>query len=95
MWDILSFNSFVTQDILIFFYYIFALILPIFLWQLRFRIAKIFNILEGKNKVVIIMILFVLFICMELCLRMVFEAMIGYFDIHNYLNEISQQLQKK
>ncbi|BCD67237.1 hypothetical protein NitYY0918_C0108 [Nitratiruptor sp. YY09-18] len=28
------------------------------------------------------------FLCAELCWRMVFEAMIGYFDMHDFLYEI-------
>ncbi|WP_434658401.1 DUF4282 domain-containing protein [Sulfurimonas sp. NW9] len=34
----------------------------------------------------------VIFLCMELCLRILFEGMIGYFDMHDYLYKISQKV---
>jgi len=89
MWDILNFNSFITQDVLIFFYYIGAVIIPVALYYFREYFIKKFSflqILNGATKFII------LFICMELCWRMMFEAMIGYFDMHDYLYEISKKL---
>jgi len=91
MWDILTFNSFVTQDVLIFFYYIFALLVPLFLWALRLYIIKKIRF-NQKHKLITLLTFITIFLCMELSLRMVFEMMIGYFDMHDYLYEISQNL---
>jgi len=103
MSDFLSFNSFVTPYVLIFFYYILAIIIPIVLWNMRTYILKkvstlkeldtnvkgIFNSLSIKNKIIIIAMFLMIFFCMQLCLRMMFEMMIGYFDMHEYLREIA------
>jgi len=108
MWSFLTFESFITQDVLIFFYYIFAVIIPFVLWQMRSYILKkvqflgdIDNSLKGKfqsldirKKIVVVFIFIMMFFCMELCLRMMFEAMIGYFDMHNYLQGLYDQAQK-
>ena len=108
MWNFLTFESFITQDVLIFFYYIFALMIPFVLWQMRAYVLKKvplfgeidsslkgkFNALDGSKKVVLIALFVMMFLCMELCLRMMFEMMIGYFDMHNYLQGIYEQGQK-
>ncbi|WP_297430917.1 DUF4282 domain-containing protein [Sulfurimonas sp.] len=107
--DFLRFNTFITQDVLIFFYYIFAILVPLFLWYLRPYILKkvsffqtvdkgamsVYKNLDKEKKFLFLLFLFSLFFCMELCLRMVFEAMIGYFDMHNYLYEIATHLKGK
>jgi len=107
--DILRFNTFIAQDILVFFYYFMAVFVPILLWIVRpYILKKIFflNVLEGsvkdyyrtlnaKQKLLVFITFIFLFLCAELCLRMMFEAMIGYFDMHNYLYEISQKLNEK
>lgn len=49
--------------------------------------------LSLKNKRKVWFVFITLFICMQLCWRMMFEAMIAYFDMHNYLYEINQTLQ--
>ncbi|MEN4046112.1 MULTISPECIES: DUF4282 domain-containing protein [Sulfurimonas] len=97
MWNILSFNTFIAQDIFIFFYYIFALFVPVLVWKMRFFLIKRFSFLKeralGKqNKLVLILFFGVIFLCMELCLRILFEGMIGYFDMHDYLYKISQKV---
>ena len=106
MKNFLTFNTFIAQDILVFFYYIFAILVPIFLWIFNLYIVKkisFVKILEKQtkyayqslniNRKVQIMILFIaIFFFLELCLRIFFEAMIGYFDIHQYLFEITQKL---
>ncbi len=99
MWDILTFNTFIAQDVLRFFYYIFALIVPVVLWIFRFYITKRFSFIKKLDISVqqhwrVFIFLIIIFLCMELCLRILFEGMIGYFDMHNYLYEISKQLQK-
>jgi len=106
MWDILSFNTFVTQDILLFFYYIGAVVIPIALYFFRAYLIEHFTLIQAgyeklyafynsfsiSEKKVFWFIVISMFLCMELCLRMVFEAMIGYFDMHDYLHIIAKKL---
>lgn len=108
MWDILTFNSFVAQDVLIFFYYIFALLVPLLLWKFRLYILKkvsffkdindsfmeFYYSLSKQNKIILVTLFILIFVCMELFVRMIFEAMIGYFDMHDYLYKILQQVSK-
>ncbi|WP_457746647.1 DUF4282 domain-containing protein [Sulfurimonas sp.] len=109
MWNILTFNTFVAQDVLLVFYYVCALFVPIIIWKLRFYAVKKFSLsksiddgiknfytsLDTQQRFIVLTVFIIIFFCMELCLRMIFEAMIGYFDMHDYLYEISQELQKK
>lgn len=97
----LTFHKFISQDVLIITYYMMALLIPIFLWQGRKYVLEKIPFLRTKasqlkfqDKMKLWLSFFLLFLCMELCLRMVFEAMIGYFDMHNYLYEISHLLRK-
>ncbi|WP_201333108.1 DUF4282 domain-containing protein [Nitratiruptor sp. YY09-18] len=102
MYDVLSFNHFITQYVLIIFYYIGAIVMPFVLWIARdwivqnISIAKTLNdtlhtlyaSLSKGGKFMTILIAVGFFLCAELCWRMVFEAMIGYFDMHDFLYEI-------
>lgn len=106
MYDYLVFNKFIAQDVLIVCYYFGAIFIPIFLWYIRSYIIKrvlfikdIENLVgsyyaklsaEDKRKVWFVLIAF--FICAELCWRMMFEMLIGYFDMHDYLYEMSKSL---
>jgi membrane-anchored glycerophosphoryl diester phosphodiesterase (GDPDase) len=98
MRDILSFNSFITQDVLIFFYYVGALVIPFVLYYFRdylikkLRVKDFYISLSVTEQKVFWVSFITLFICAELCWRMIFEAMIGYFDMHDYLYEISKKL---
>ena len=95
MWDILSFNTFVTQDVLIFFYYIGALGLPIVVYYYKdyfIRQISKHTSFSSNEKKIFWFVVISLFLCMELCWRMVFEAMIGYFDMHDYLHVIAEKL---
>ena len=109
MLEYLTFNKFIAQDILIFSYYFGAIVMPIFFWYIRtyiirkvLLIKEIENFINGyylqlslKNKMKIIFGFIMMFLCAQVCWRMIFEAMIGYFDMHNYLYEISQSLKIK
>jgi len=95
MWDILSFNTFVTQDVLIFFYYIGAVVMPIALYFFKDYLIKQISThtsFSSNEKKVFWFVAILLFLCMELCWRMMFEAMIGYFDMHDYLHVIAKKL---
>ena len=104
MWDFLSFNRFITQDVLIFFYYIGAVVMPIFLYFSRSAVLRRFTFFKTadetihgffatfsfQQKVMFWVLFIIMFFCMELCWRMVFEAMIGYFDMHEYLRALQK-----
>ncbi len=106
MRDILLFNTFVTQDVLIVFYYIGAVLMPVVLYVFRKELTGRVAFFKGVNdrlnafyatfttgqKTVFWLVFVTMFLCMELCWRMVFEAMIGYFDMHDYLYRIANQI---
>ena len=79
MWDYLTFNTFIAKNILLFFYYMGVLFVPVLLWYLK----------EYLNKKVFIIVF--VFIFAELFWRMFFEMLIGYFDMHDYLQVLSSQ----
>ncbi len=95
MIDFLTFKSFISIDILIFSYYIGAIVIPIIMWLSKSYIQKkialfdrvnqifisLFSQLNFKNRVISILLMFFIFISMEIVWRMCFEAMIGYFQI--------------
>ncbi len=102
MWDILTFNRFIAQDVLIFFYYIGAIFMPLFFYIFREYLIKniaifqnfhqkmstLYNSLPSYLKIFFWIFLLMMFLCTELVWRMMFEAMIGYFDMHDYLYQI-------
>ena len=105
MRDILLFNTFVTQDVLIVFYYIGAVLMPVVLYVFRKelighvaffkrvndRLKAFYGNFTTGQKTVFWLVFFTIFLCMELCWRMVFEAMIGYFDMHDFLYQIANK----
>ena len=94
MWDFLTFNHFIAQDVLMIFYYLGAIIGPFILYSLRKRLTAYLKdkgltfSLSAPEERLALLIYIIALICMELCWRMMFEAMIGYFDMHDYLYEI-------
>ncbi len=92
MWDILSFNTFITKYVLVFFYYLFAFLAPIVLFLTKDYILKKYPKLQRKSKKLTLIVLFLILFFYELFLRMFFEMLIGYFDVHDYLQTISQTL---
>ena len=103
MWDFLTFQTFVSPDILILFYYIGAVIFPIVMWKARgylvqkvplFQTAQnrskiLFNALNTQDKIVVVITFITMFIGMELVWRMMFETVIAYFNMHEYLQILS------
>jgi len=89
MWKFLTFETFVTQDILIIVYYIGVLFLPVLLWIFREKVKNLLHSYQSDNKLIILILLLIIFLMMQLMWRMMFEVMIGYFDIHNYLQILS------
>ena len=106
MYDYLVFNKFIAQDILMVSYYFGMIVMPMLLWYARsYLIKKVLFIQEVENfvgsyytklspqeKRKVWLVSIILFICMQLCWRMMFEMMIGYFDMHDYLYEMSKSL---
>jgi len=105
MLDFLSFKNFISKDILILAYYLGAIITPLFLWRIRLYLARKFyiidkihqmqadfyNTLNNEDKLRLIIFLLMMFIIMEIIWRMMFEFMIAYFEMRDYLQIISIQ----
>jgi hypothetical protein len=101
--DFLTFKRFITADILIVCYYIGALLIPFLLYKTRHylienvRIVRapnnflknIFGALETKQKNYFKVVILLIFLAMEVMWRMMFEMMIAYFQMHDYLQQIS------
>ncbi len=98
--DFLTFKSFISTEVLIFFYYIGAIILPAGAWYLvTWLIQKyesvniayekgkdtIWNSLNKKQKNKLIIFFVSSFIFMELFCRMLFEFLIAYMQIRDAL----------
>ena len=98
--DFLTFKSFISIKVLIIFYYIGALILPVGLWFLINWLIRKYNFFDEvykKGKDIIwksldkkqqakLLILFILFfLFMELFWRMLFEFLIAYMQIRDAL----------
>ena len=106
MLEFLSFHTFIAQDILIFFYYIGAIVIPLALYFLRgyylrkfsfmakvdAGVKELYSSLSLKNRLIIIVVTVMMFLFMELFWRMMFEAMIAYFNMHDYLYEINNNI---
>ncbi len=89
MWDFLTFNTFIAKYVLIFFYYLFAFLLPVMIYVFRNHFILYIEKYIDKKYIWIIMIFFLF--CIEIFLRMFFEMLIGYFDMHDYLYKILQK----
>jgi len=86
--DYLTFKKFISTEVLIMFYYLFAISIPIFLISSRDRLLKIdfiknIYLKSSKTKIFLIMI-FCLIMC-EVFLRMFFEFLIAYMQIRDAL----------
>ena len=93
--DFLTFKTFISADVLIFFYYIGAVVIPVLIWQSRrylienFKIMKIFSSLSTKESSYMKLFVLLMFIFMEIVWRMMFEAMIAYFNMRDYLQQMA------
>lgn len=103
MWDLLTFDRFITPDVLRIAYYLGAVAMPLALWAFRSYLLRrigplaeldsqrqqLFASLSQRNKILVVTSMILLFLFMELAWRMMFEAMIGYFQMHDYLQILS------
>ena len=84
MVNFLTFKTFITPFFLMLFYYIGAVLVPFVIYYKRgFIIKKI--AINNHAKAFLIFIFFML----EIMWRIMFEFMIGYFQIHNALMQAS------
>ena len=98
--DFITFNSFISTQVLIIFYYIGALILPVGIWILLTRLIGkyrflnatyengkevIWNTLNKKQQAKLIAFFISCFLFMELFWRMLFEFLIAYMQIRDAL----------
>ena len=101
--DFLTFKSFISTEVLIIFYYLGALILPIGLWLLvtwLIRKYKLFTTayesgkeiiwksLNRKQKTKLIGFFITSFLFMEIFWRMLFEFLIAYMQMRDALLQI-------
>jgi len=59
------------------------------LWIFRKKSKSILRSYQSENKAIIFIFLFMIFLMLQLMWRMMIEIMIGYFDMHNYLQILS------
>lgn len=98
--DFLSFKTFISTEVLIFFYYLGALVMPIAIWLTliwvirRFSILNIayqntwqalWSILSRKQKLLFAGLFLLSFLFMELFWRMLFEFLIAYLQMRDAL----------
>ena len=101
--DFLTFKSFISLDVLIVFYYLGALVLPIAMWAFSVWLIKkykLFNItyekgkdfiwqsLNMKQKSMLTLFLTTMFAFMELFWRMMFEFLIAYMQMRDALLQV-------
>ncbi|MET0067081.1 MAG: DUF4282 domain-containing protein [Candidatus Thiodiazotropha sp.] len=101
--EFLSFESFISTEVLIVFYYLGAIILPFGIWLLfawiirKYEIVNtafestkevIWNSLKRKQKITFVALFGFAFLFMELFWRMLFEFLIAYMQIRDALLHI-------
>jgi hypothetical protein len=90
--EFLTFESFISVPVLIAFYYLGALMIPALLWAKRSWVIKVTDILVRYFPIAtsrLILGFIVLFIGFEMMWRMMFEMLIGYFQMREYLQHLA------
>lgn len=93
MKDFLTFQSFITPTLLIFIYYVGAVLIPIVSWYFIHWIKRVYktelaNNIRVKQIFIIYTTFFISFFCMEIFWRVMFEFFIAYFDMHDALMKL-------
>ena len=98
--DFLTFKSFISTEVLIVFYYLGAIVMPVGIWGLLLWLLHkyslfntayqngkelIWHSLKRKQKTQLIALFVTLFLFMELFWRMFFEFLIAYMQIRDAL----------
>jgi len=86
--NFLTFRSFITPYILMAFYYVGAIIIPLLLLKYHKKILKRFNLKIVKIDIRVKLLIFTFFIFAQIIWRMVFEFMIAYFQMHDKLMKL-------
>ncbi len=94
MKDFLTFQTFITPTLLIFMYYVGAVIIPILnLYLLRWIKTVYKTEIETsttfKKRSIGYAVFFISFFCMEILWRVMFEFFIAYFDMHDALMKLT------
>ncbi len=101
MQDFLEFKRFITPDVLIACYSCGAVLMPLLLWLTRGWLLRRLGLLETRkrlierlgrrNRLLLTLAMIAVFLAMELAWRMMFETMIAYFQMRDYLQMLSTQ----
>lgn len=98
--DFLSFRAFISIPVLIGFYYMGALLMPLFMWffstwlMKKFKILgdlhrsgkeKLWSLLSTKQKLIFVSMFIMSFLFMQLFWRMMFEFLIAYMQMRDAL----------
>jgi len=101
--DFLTFKSFISTEVLIIFYYIGAVIMPIGVWFLATWFARKYNFVDAaykkgketiwkslnkKQQTMLVIFFMSFFLFMELFWRMLFEFLIAYMQMRDALLQL-------
>ena len=101
--DFLTFKTFISTEVLITFYYLGAIILPIITWLIlnwaikRYKLINtsyenikesLWKILNKKQQLKFLSFFIIVFLFMEIFWRMLFEFLIAYMQIRDALLQI-------
>jgi len=106
LFDLLTFKHFIAAEVLMGCYYIGALFIPLLLYfgrrslirhstivqKFATRCREGFTSLRLRNRLLLMLSFILLFSAMEIVWRMMFEMMIGYFQMHDYLQQIAERV---
>ena len=90
--NFLTFDSFISIPVLIAFYYLGALMIPALIWYKRTWVVKIADALMRTFPITtsrLVLGFMILFIGFEIMWRMMFEMLIGYFKMIEYLHHLA------
>ncbi|CAA6818123.1 MAG: Unknown protein [uncultured Sulfurovum sp.] len=100
MQDFLNFKTFISPMALIVFYYLGAIVMPLFIWffsrwimkkismmEQSYQVAKnmAWGTLSFKQKILFMVLFIIMFLFMQLLWRMMFEFLIAYMQIREAL----------
>lgn len=100
MQDFVIFKTFISPTMLVLFYYIGAIVMPIFIWftsrwimkkismmEESYQIAKsmVWKSMSFKSRVIFIFLFIMIFFFMQIIWRMIFEFLIAYMQMREAL----------
>jgi hypothetical protein len=103
--EYLTFDKFIATKLIVLIYYIFAVLVPFCLFFFKSKLFDRFLFLKdietkaldlfssfftNSQKFKIYLSLFIMFLFFEIMLRIFFEILIAYFDIHDYLYKLTK-----